>query len=172
MRYAIFLRAINVGKRRVKMADVRAAFMDAGYEDVATYLASGNAVVTSATRPAEAAVSGVVADRFGFESEAFVRSRSEVRSILDRVPWDPATGLIEVSFLDTMPNQEAARSLEATAVPPEALVVSEHEVFLRRVGGGVESTHKEETTARMLGAVTTRRGLRTVQGIYDRFLQA
>ncbi|MGI9529440.1 MAG: DUF1697 domain-containing protein [Acidimicrobiia bacterium] len=171
MRYAIFLRAINVGGRRIKMADLRTAFQNAGYEDVATHLASGNVIVTSATRPAEAAVSGVIADRFGFESEAFVRSRSEVRSILDRVPWDPASATIEVSFLDTMPGHVAARDLEATATPPEALVVSEHEVFFRRVGGGVETTHKEETTVRMLGAVTTRRGLRTVQGIYDRYLQ-
>ena len=171
MRYAIFLRAINVGNRRIKMADLRSAFVDAGYEDVATHLASGNVIVTSATRPAEAAVCDVVADRFGFESEAFARSRSEVRSILDRIPWNPETATIEVSFLDTMPCQVAARDLEATAVPPEALLVSEHEVFFRRVGGGAETVHKEETTVRMLGAVTTRRGLRTVQGLYARYLQ-
>lgn len=171
MRYAIFLRAINVGKRRVKMSDVRSAFTDAGYDDVATYLASGNVVLTCATRPSAAAVSAVISDRFGFESEAFVRSRSEVRSILDRTPWDPTTSTIEVSFLDTMPRQSAALALEATALPPEELVVSEREVFFRRIGGGVETTHKEETTVRTLGAVTTRRGIRTVQGIYDRFLQ-
>jgi len=171
VRYAIFLRAINVGKRRIKMADLRAAFEKAGFADVATYLASGNVMVTSATRPPAAAVSAVISDRFGFESEAFIRSRSEVRSILARTPWDPAIATIEVSFLDTMPSQHSAMELEATAVPPEELVVSEHEVFLRRVGGGVETTHKEETTVRTLGATTTRRGLRTVQGIYDRFLQ-
>ena len=34
------------------------------------------------------------------------------------------------------------------------------------------ATHKEETTVRVLDQATTRRGLRTIQGIYDRFLQA
>lgn len=153
------------------MDELRAAFEQAGYSEVATHLASGNVVVTSATRPAGHAASAVIADRFGFESEAFIRSRSEVRSVLDRVPWEPSAATIDVSFLNSMPGERAAKELEATAIPPEAIVVSEHEVFHRRVGGGVESFHKEETTARILGATTTRRGIRTVQGIYDRFLR-
>ena len=171
MRYAIFLRAINVGGRRVAMNDLRAAFEDAEYSEVATHLASGNVVVTSAKKPAGHIVSAVVADRFGFESEAFVRSRSEVRSVLDRVPWDPSAETIEVSFLNTMPSEHAAAKLEAMAIAPEEIVVSEREAFLRRVGGGVASFHKEATTAKILGATTTRRGIRTVQGIYDRFLE-
>ena len=67
MRYAIFLRAINVGGRRIKMAELREAFEEARFDDVAT--------------------------------------------------------------------------------------------------------HKEETTVRVLDQATTGRGLRTIQGIYDRFLQ-
>lgn len=129
MRYAIFLRAINVGTRRFKMADLRVAFERVGFANVATHLASGNVIVTSATRPSAAAVSSVISDQFGFESEAFIRSWPEIRSILDRNPWDPTIATIEVSLLDIMPSQRLAGELEATAVPPEELVVSEHEVF-------------------------------------------
>lgn len=153
------------------MLDLRSAFEDAGYVDVATYLASGNVIVTSSTRPSRSKVSSIVLDRFEFDSDAFVRSRSEVRSVLDRVPWDPEKSKVEVSFLSAMPTRAAARELEATAVPPEKLLVSEHEVFISRVGGGVESSHEEATTMRILDQRTTRRGLRTVQGIYDGFLQ-
>ena len=42
-------------------------------------------------------------------------------------------------------------------------------LFLRE-GPHTRTTHKESTTERMLGTVTTRRGLATVQGIRDRFL--
>jgi uncharacterized protein (DUF1697 family) len=170
MRYAVFLRAINTGDRRVKMADLRSAFVEAGYTDVSTFLASGNLALTARTRPSEIDLSAVVEDRFGFESEAFVRSRSEVRSILDRVPWAPEDATIEVSFLGAMPSRADALELEATAVEPEEIVVSGREVFFRRAGKGIETTHKESTTIRVLDTVTTRRGFRTVRGIFERYL--
>ena len=171
MRYAIFLRAINVGGRRIKMAELREAFEEAGFDDVATHLASGNVIVSSSTRPSRTTASSIVQNRFGFSSDAFVRSRSEVRSVIDRVPWDPTESTVEVSLLGVMPGRSAAEQLEATAVPPEQLCVSEHEVYFSRIGGGAETTHKEETAARILDQATTRRGLKTIQGIYDRFLQ-
>ena len=45
MRYAAFLRGVNVGGHRpLKMADVRAAFERMGFGNVRTVLASGNVV--------------------------------------------------------------------------------------------------------------------------------
>jgi len=45
------------------------------------------------------------------------------------------------------------------------LVVSGAEVFFLREGKGIETGHMEFTMARMLGQVTTRRGLRTVRDL-------
>lgn len=44
-RYALLLRGVNVGGVKVKMADLRALLEGAGYTDVKTLLASGNALV-------------------------------------------------------------------------------------------------------------------------------
>src|SRR5690606_6046012 len=41
-RYAAFLRGVNLGKRTVKSAELKAAFEALGYENVKTLLASGN----------------------------------------------------------------------------------------------------------------------------------
>lgn len=61
MRVALLLRGVNVGGVTVRSADLRALLADAGLGDVATVLASGNAVVTAldaadAARAAEAAL--------------------------------------------------------------------------------------------------------------------
>ena len=167
-RYAIFLRAINTGRRRLKMADLTAAYGAAGYERVSTFLASGNVIFDCAEPPHPVAVSRVVADAFGFESEAFVRTGADLASIVERDPWPGPGALVEVSFLERTPDTEAARALEATVAPPEGLVVSGREVFYLREGKGIEQVHQESTTVRMLGQVTTRRGLRTVRELYAR----
>ena len=41
-RYAAFLRGVNLGKRTVKSAELKAAFETMGFENVKTLLASGN----------------------------------------------------------------------------------------------------------------------------------
>lgn len=48
-RLAAFFRGLNLGGRRVKMADLRAHLEDLGLEEVATLLASGNAVFDGGT---------------------------------------------------------------------------------------------------------------------------
>jgi uncharacterized protein (DUF1697 family) len=169
LRHAVFLRAINTGRRRVKMADLAAAYRDAGYRDVSTFLASGNVVLSSADPPDPLALSRVVADVFGFESEAFVRTGADLASVVERNPWPDPDALVEVSFLQRKPDPHAARALESIVEPPEGLVVSGAEVFYLREGKGIETVHKEATTAKMLGQVTTRRGLRTVRDMHERF---
>lgn len=151
------------------MADLIAAYRGAGYEDVATFLASGNMVLSSAEPPDPVALSRVVRDAFGFDSEAFIRSGADLRSVLERNPWPDPDALVEVSFLEREPEPDAARALEAVVEPPEGLVVSGAEVFYLREGKGIETVHKEKITARMLGQVTTRRGLRTVRDMQARF---
>lgn len=66
MRIALLLRGVNVGGVTVRSADLRALLGDAGLGDVATVLASGNAVVTAkdAAAAAKAAESALEA-RYG-----------------------------------------------------------------------------------------------------------
>ena len=41
-RYVAFLRGMNLGKRRIKNEELRREFEALGFEDVATFRASGN----------------------------------------------------------------------------------------------------------------------------------
>ena len=54
MRVAGLLRGVNLGRRQLKMAELRTAVESLGHTDVETYLQSGNVVFT----PAKGSVAG------------------------------------------------------------------------------------------------------------------
>jgi uncharacterized protein (DUF1697 family) len=171
MRCVAFLRAINTGNRRIKMADLRAVYEDLGYSNVATYIATGNVIFDALSPPPLPELESSFAERFGFTSEVFLRTDEEVGAIVQAVPWTGPDALVEVSFLEHKPEAARATALEATAVAPEELAVVEREIFfLRGHGRGVPTTHKESTSMKLLDTKTTRRGMATVHQIHERYL--
>jgi uncharacterized protein (DUF1697 family) len=66
----VLLRSINLGSRnRISMPELREALADAGYDDVRTYLQSGDVVLTSTASAKKIArdCERVIADRFGLD---------------------------------------------------------------------------------------------------------
>lgn len=170
MRYVAFLRAINVGNRRVKMDLLADVFTSAGLEDVATHIASGNVIFEAASPPLPGDLERAFERRIGFHSAVFLRRSDAIRSLLDHVPWQDGDETVDVSFLAEEPDPADARRLESTASAPEQIMVIGTEVFFLRAGRGTPPTHKEAVTVEILGVSTTRRGLRTIEQIYEQFL--
>ena len=79
-----FLRAVNIGKRQYRTADLKAALTAAGYGDVDTYIQTGNIRITSPLRSrakVESELEAVfLADR-GFEVPTMVFSQAELKQI-------------------------------------------------------------------------------------------
>jgi uncharacterized protein (DUF1697 family) len=76
VRYVALLRAVNVGGCKLPMAELREVCAGLGWENVATYIQSGNVVFEAAGEPAalEAALEQAVTTRFGFVRPVIVRS--------------------------------------------------------------------------------------------------
>lgn len=89
-RHAAFLRAINVGGRRITNDRLAAAVEAVGFTDVTTFLASGNVIYDAGDHdPAAATVlleEGMAA-HLGFASEAFVRTAEDLDRILEATPF-------------------------------------------------------------------------------------
>ena len=106
-RYVALLRGINVGgKNLIKMPALKACFEANGFEDVATYIQSGNVLFSSiGARPAEltARIEAMLAKTFGYEATVVVRSRTQMRAVVGRAPKGfggaPATYRYDVIFL-------------------------------------------------------------------------
>ncbi len=168
--HAVFLRAINVGNRRITMADLRSVFAEVGYPGVATLQAAGNVIVPGTDPPSRSRIEDGIERRFGFRSEAFVRSGRDIAAVVAEMPWSPGDATVEVSFLERPPDPADAATLIETVEEPEELIVSGSHVYFRREGKGIEPVHREATTERILGMRTTRRGFPTVLGMADRML--
>jgi uncharacterized protein (DUF1697 family) len=100
-----FLRAINVGKRRIGMTELANALTQAGLADVETFIASGNFVFSGQGN--EAAIEATLEARFGFLAETFVRTRDEVKALYElALPLQSGADVhaVQVGFLRTQPD--------------------------------------------------------------------
>ena len=89
-RYAALLRAVNVGGRKVTMAELKAAAEKLGYASARTFIASGNLLFeTGKTAPArlEAALEAAIEKTFGLFSEVMVRDPDEWSAIIRANPF-------------------------------------------------------------------------------------
>src|SRR6266508_91503 len=108
MRYAAFLRAVNLGRnRRVTSAQLKSLFEEPGAEEVATFRASGN-VVFEAPRDMARALEKHLEKARGHEVVIFMRTASDLRAIAAHEPFRPedveaSHGQLQVALLDKKP---------------------------------------------------------------------
>jgi uncharacterized protein (DUF1697 family) len=83
-RYVAFLRGINLGKRRPQMSQLKALFEELGFDEVATFIASGNILFSSKMEDAgqlESRIAGHLETSLGYGVDTFVRTTQEVARI-------------------------------------------------------------------------------------------
>ena len=90
-RFVALLRGINIGKRRIKMDALRDAFIDMGFADARTLIASGNVIFSAAG--AEGLVARIeqgLKARFGFAVPTILRSRDDLVALRESRPFGDA----------------------------------------------------------------------------------
>ncbi len=93
MRYVALLRAINVGKRKLAMADLRALCDDLGFDEPRTYVNSGNVVfdASGSAKSVEAALEKGLKAHCGFEVPTIVRTKAQWSKLVKANPFPKAT---------------------------------------------------------------------------------
>jgi uncharacterized protein (DUF1697 family) len=166
-RQIALLRGINLASRnRVSMPDLRRALGEAGYEDVATLVQSGNIVLTSAKRPQtlEREISGLVLDEFGVTSATVVRTRDELAAVIERnpIPDGPSTPkLFQVTFFSQEPDAAAVERLLAQDFGREQVAVIGREAYAWHPGG-IQKSKLARELGKSLGGDGTARNWNTV----------
>lgn len=153
-----FLRAVNLGRRRVPMSRLVAVCEDLGYADVWTYVNSGNVVfdTTGARASVEGALEQALEGEFGFECTTFVRTVAEVRSVLDARPFPVESGDTHfVTFLKEAPTASQATSLEGLSDDFETLVVDGADVHWRMRGKSTDSRLTKRHWEKILGPLSS-----------------
>lgn len=168
-RYAAFLRAINVGGRRVQMDRLRELFEELGFADVDTYRASGNVVFAADGPPSELeeTIEEHLAARLGYEVPTFVRTLSDLASLAEASAFQDVGGAPRkqyVVFLARELDEKQHRRLDDLENEVDQFVADERHIFWHRAVDAGESMPTSDIES-ALGVVGTRRTLTTVQRI-------
>jgi len=173
--YVVFLRAVNVGGRFVKMADLRVALEDAGFTDVATHIQSGNVFVRSGRRSGAAVateMSAVLEEFAGFAVPCVVRTPAQLRSDLaevDAVPPLLPGGKRYLAFADGAIPAAAAEQLDAWDAPGERCLVLGAQILAEMTGGFQKTRLTNTRIEKITGRTTTWRDLKVVRAIDERW---
>jgi uncharacterized protein (DUF1697 family) len=164
------LRAVNVGGRTVRSVDLKAAAAELGHTEVATYAASGNAVLVTAPDSDPETIgprlSRALGRRVGFAVPVITRSVDDWDHVVQDVPCpehaadDPSR--LTVVVWDGTPDPDAVAAFDPSRYGEEEVVWHGDEAYVYYPHGIGRSRLTLDVLSREAGLVGTARNWRTV----------
>ena len=169
-RYVALFGSINVGRNRLKMADLRAAFEGEGFTNIETVVASGNVLFDHEERPEvglEEKLTLMMRHKFGMDSVALVRSRDALAAAIAENPFgaDGEENFVHTLFLDGPVDPDGFARLEKDRTGPERLAAGDRALHIDYVAGAGESRLVGAFIERRMGSRGTARNLRSMKRI-------
>jgi uncharacterized protein (DUF1697 family) len=154
------------------MGDLRDLFVGLGYDDVQTYILSGN-VIFRATGTAEAlekAIEKRIARDLGLPIRVLVRTAAEMKKIGRGNPFakkgaDPST--LHVNFMATKPTAASVKGLDPVAGAPDEFAIAGREVYVHCPNGYGRSKLNNAFFEKKLGTAGTTRNWKTVSKLCE-----
>jgi len=176
-RYAVFLRAINVGAHTVKMDRLSRLFEEMGFSNVATFIASGNVIFDSESKKPDMIESKIekhLKSSLGYDVAVFVRSIPELGEIASCDPFinkeakSPA-GTLYIAFLKAEPGKSAKSKLESIKSDTDLLRFRGREIFWLCKTRMMESSFSGALLEKMTRMPTTIRNSSTIKKIVAKY---
>lgn len=171
MTYIALLRGINVGGNNIiKMADLKAICAGLGFENVRTYIQSGNVVFETDERDAEILgnkLTLAIEASHGFAPQLFMLKKTDMQAALDG--FDLEFGeekFVYFYFLEQKPNDVKLAEIDALLAMGDEYKLTD-KVFYLHCPAGVGRSKLAAKLDRLLGVQTTARNLRSVKKIVE-----
>ncbi|MDQ8756001.1 DUF1697 domain-containing protein [Sphingosinicella sp. LHD-64] len=167
-RMVALLRAVNVGGRKLPMAELRTLCGALGWTDVATYIQSGNVVFDADCTPAEAetTLEGRIASLYGYEAPTVVRTARQWAAYAPACPF-PEEAIATPNYLLLLvskrpPVAAAVDAIQARAAAGEQVRQSGDGIWIHFPNGSGTSKITPTIIDRAIGSPATSRNYRTV----------
>ncbi|GAA2014686.1 DUF1697 domain-containing protein [Microbacterium ulmi] len=169
--WVALLRGVNVGGITIRSADLGALFREQGFDDVRTFLASGNVrFETDAAAVHRAAlksrIEAALRDRFSYDAWIVLVTRSELDAAIDGFPFDadnPARQPWVVFCTDEATRTELAAAAASLDPSVDPISTGPGVVYWNPVKGTTVDTPFAKMLAKArYKATTTNRNLRTL----------
>ena len=164
--FVALLRAVNVGGVTLAMKDLTALCSKAGFANVRTYIASGNAVFTSALPEIEikTLLEAQLAAHAGRPVGVLVRTGAELAAVLERNPFpDRRPDRTVAIFLDEAPPADMLAGI--TGRKDEEIALGTREIYVHygegmgrsklKIRAARSGTARNMNTVAKLAAMTT-----------------
>ena len=173
--YIILLRGINVsGQKKIRMADLRVLLENAGFEEVRTYIQSGNVILQTGLggeKKVAGKVSEVIAEAYGFEVKSIAIRPETWNYVLHNNPFlssrSEDSKRLYVTFLFDLPKGELISKLDPAEYPPEEFIIDGKVLyFFSPLGYGRAKMNNNYWEAKLKVDATTR-NWRTVEKLAE-----
>ena len=131
------LRGINVsGQKLIKMKALQQSYEDLEFQNITTYLQSGNVIFTSEevnSKMLEQRISEQIETDFGFNVPVIVLTIDKLKQVIDNNPFQKTSDMnqfVYVTFLYSMPELYNKESIENKKQGGEEVVFTDNVVFL------------------------------------------
>jgi uncharacterized protein (DUF1697 family) len=167
-RMVALLRAVNVGGRKLPMAELRTLCDELGWQDVATYIQSGNVLFTTPARAEEIEkqLEQAIADRFGLDVPVIVRTAAQWAKLAASNPFARAArdepNRLQLLVSKRPPNPDAADKLMERAQGGESVKAAGGALWFHFPGGVGTSKLTPTLIDNACGSPSTGRNYRTV----------
>jgi len=170
--YVALLRGVNVGGKTLEMRELAKLFESEGLREVRTYIQSGNVIFAAPQkdiRNLKARLQGRIAERFGLEVTVILRTREELRQIIENntllSSGSREVERLHVTFLEDRPkNGQPPISSKKTN---DEFRLADKEVYLYCPNGYGKTVYSNSYFEKHLGVRATTRNWRTVEKLYE-----
>ncbi len=168
--YIALFRGINVGgKNRLPMKELVPLLQDLGYQNIRTYIQSGNVVFESEGDPEQFSdqISQAVESQCGFAPQVLLLTLDEFEEAINNNPFpqgqsQPKT--LHLGFLANEPEAPRLEDIEKLKSPTESFLLK-GKVFYLYALDGIGRSKLAANSERLLGVPMTDRNWNTVMNI-------
>ena len=172
-RLVALLRAVNVGRRKLPMAELRETCAELGWDQVSTYIQSGNVLFSAKGRSAalEAELERAIGHRFALEVPIMVRTAAAWSDLRSKNPFPdvareaPNRLMLLVSKSPPLAGAEAA--IMARAAPGEQVRRAGDAIWIHYADGVGRSRLTPSFIDRAIGSAATARNYRSVSKLEE-----
>jgi uncharacterized protein (DUF1697 family) len=168
----ILLRGVMpTGKNKVPMAQLREVLMNAGFNNVRTYIQSGNALVDSklSSKEVEAHVHELIKKYIGPDLVVVARTGRQLQKVLDENPFKQGydvSRIFFVLFAEPTPSQKVKELLRQD-FSPEELAITKNAAYMYIPGTYGRGTLSNNFLEKKLGVSATMRNFNTMNKLIE-----